>query len=175
MRKWFVVRTKPKNEERAKKNLENGGFEVLAPKIKYRRFKNGQVKETLEEMFPGYIFVRFSYLTDYRTVKYTRGVKDVVHFGEKVPHLDDNVIEYIRGRLKNGVAEIEREKIKAGEKVIVTQGPFKGFSGIFEREMKPYERVSILLEGLKYSARIILHRELIVPSGKNGDLREGLL
>ncbi|MCX7856851.1 MAG: transcriptional activator RfaH [Deltaproteobacteria bacterium] len=161
MEKWYVVRTKPKNEERAKRNLQNGGFEVLAPKIKYKKFKDGDVTEVIEEMFPGYIFVKFLPSRDYRTVKYTRGVREVVHFGDQVIPVEDDIIEYIKSKLKNGVAEIERQRFQSGEKVIITDGPFKGLVGIFEKELKPSERISILLEGLNYYAKIIIHRELV--------------
>lgn len=161
MRRWFVVRTKPKNEERARRNLENGGFEVLAPKIRYRRYKDGEMREVIEEMFPGYIFVKFSSPREYRIVKYTRGVKDVVRFGEKIIPLEEKVIDYIRSKLKDGIAEIEREKLTTGDRVVIIDGPFKGITGIFEKELKPSERVSILLEGLKYYARIIVPTELV--------------
>ncbi|MDW8001187.1 MAG: transcription termination/antitermination NusG family protein [Deltaproteobacteria bacterium] len=163
------MRTKPKNEERAKRNLENGGFEVLAPKIRYRKLKDGTIKEVIEEMFPGYIFVRFFSISDYRKVKYTRGVKDVVRFGNKIVPVEENVIEFIKRRLKNGIAEVERRPINSGDRVIITEGPFKGIVGIFEKELKPAERVSILLEGLNYYARMIIHRELITPyTGSSG-------
>lgn len=162
------MRTKPKNEERARKNLENGGFEVLAPKIKYRKFKNGDMVEVVEEMFPGYIFVKFFPLKDYRIVKYTRGVKDVVHFGDHIIPLEDEVIDYIKSRLKNGIAQVERQRLQSGDKVIVTEGPFKGLVGIFEKELKASERVSILLEGLKYYAKVIIPRELVSSYAESG-------
>jgi transcriptional antiterminator RfaH len=167
MIKWFVVRTKPKNEDRAKRNLENGGFEVLAPKIRYRRLKDGKISEVIEEMFPGYIFVKFLLEKDYRTIKYTRGVKEIVHFGDRIIPVQEEVIHYIRARLKNGVADLEPPKISRGEKVTITDGPFKGLTGIFERELKPKERVSILLEGLTYYAKIVLPREFVASCAEN--------
>jgi transcriptional antiterminator RfaH len=111
--------------------------------------------------------VKFLLEKDYRTIKYTRGVKEIVHFGDRIIPVQEEVIHYIRARLKNGVADLEPPKISRGEKVTITDGPFKGLTGIFERELKPKERVSILLEGLTYYAKIVLPREFVASCAEN--------
>jgi len=161
MKRWYVVNTKPRNEERAATNLSNGGIEVLAPKIKLRKFREGKFVYVIEPMFPGYIFVRFHPVDEFRMVKYTRGVKTIVHFGGRIIPLQDEMIEFIRTKLENGVASIEKPKIGKGEKVLIKDGPFKGFSGIFEDELDGKERVAILLEGVNYCAKMEIDRDLI--------------
>jgi len=161
MKRWYVVNTKPRNEDRAARNLVNGGIEVLAPKLKLRKFKEGKFVHVVEPMFPGYIFVRFHPLDEFRMVKYARGVKTIVHFGGRIIPLQDEIIEFIRTKLENGVASVEKPKISKGEKVLIKDGPFKGFSGIFESELDGKERVAILLEGVNYCAKIEIDRDLI--------------
>jgi transcription elongation factor/antiterminator RfaH len=161
MKRWYVVNTKPRNEERAAMNLLNGGIEVLAPKLKLRKFKEGKFVHVVEPMFPGYIFVRFHPVDDFRMVKYARGVKTIVHFGGRIIPLQDEMIEFIRTKLENGVASVEKPKIGKGEKVFIKDGPFKGFSGIFEDELDGKERVAILLEGVNYCAKMEIDRDLI--------------
>lgn len=161
MKRWYVVNTKPRNEDRAAMNLLNGGIEVLAPKIKLRKFKEGKFVYIVEPMFPGYIFVRFHPVDEFRMVKYARGVKTIVHFGGRIIPLQDEIIEYIRTKLENGVASLEKPKIGKGEKVLIKDGPFKGFSGIFESELDGKERVAILLEGVNYCAKMEIDRDLI--------------
>ena len=145
-------------------NLLNGGIEVLSPKLKFRKYKEGKFVLVVEPMFPGYIFVRFHPIDEFRMVKYARGVKTIVHFGGKIVPLQDGMIDFIRTRLENGVASIEKQKIGKGEKILIKDGPFKGFSGIFEDELDGKERVAILLEGVNYCAKMEIDRDLIDPA-----------
>jgi transcriptional antiterminator RfaH len=161
MRRWFVVNTKPKNEDRAAGNFLNGGFDALAPKIRLRKYKEGRFMYFIEPMFPGYIFVKFHPVDDYHLVKYTRGVKTIVNFGGKIIPLQEELIDFIKARLENGVATVEKKGFKRGEKVLVKDGPFKGFSGIFEKELDGKERVAILLDGVNYYAKVEIDRDLI--------------
>lgn len=162
MKRWYVVNTKPRNEERAATNLVNGGIEVLAPRLKIRRYKDGKFVQVVEPMFPSYIFVRFHPVEEFRMVKYTRGVKTIVNFGGKIVPLQDEMIEFIKSRLDNGVATIEKQKIGKGERIIIKDGPFKGFGGIFESELDGRERVAILLDGVNYCAKMEIDRDLII-------------
>ena len=43
MKLWFVVNTKPKNENRASHNLSAGGYDVLNPKLKLRKYREGRL------------------------------------------------------------------------------------------------------------------------------------
>jgi transcriptional antiterminator RfaH len=164
MKRWYVVNTKPHNEDRAAINLTNGGIEVLAPKLKLRKFKEGKFIQVIEPMFPSYIFVRFHPVDEFRMVKYARGVKTIVHFGGQIIPLKDEMIEFIKTRLENGVAAIQKPHMIKGEKILIKDGPFKGFSGIFESELDGKERVAILLDGVNYCAKMEIDRDLIVTT-----------
>ncbi len=161
MKKWFVVNTKPKNEDRAATNLISGGIEALSPKLKLKKFRNNRFVYVIEPMFPGYIFARFHPVDDFRLVKYARGVKTIVHFGEKIVPIHEELIDFIKSRLENGIATIEKKPILKGEKIIIKEGPFKGLTGIFEREMEGKERVAILLDAVQFAATMEIDRDLI--------------
>ena len=165
MKRWYVVCTKSKNEERAANNLMGGNIEVLAPKIKFKKYKEGKYVQITEPMFPGYIFVKFHPIDEFRLVKYTRGIRNIVNFNGKIVPLQDEMIGFIRGRLEKGdVATIQKKELKKGEKIIIQEGPFKGFSGIFEERLDGKERVAILLDGLGYCARMEIDRELVTSA-----------
>ncbi len=161
MKKWFVVNTKPKNEDRAAANLISIGIDTLAPKLKLKKFKNSRFVYVIEPMFPGYIFARFHPIDDFRIVKYARGVKTIVHFGEKIVPIHEELIDFLKSRLENGVATVEKKPISIGEKIIIKDGPFKGLTGIFEREMEGKERVTILLNAVQFAATMEIDRDLI--------------
>jgi len=156
-----VVNTKPKNEDRAATNLSGGGMEVLAPKLKFRRYKNGRFVHAIEQMFPGYIFVKFDPIDDFRLVKYARGVKTIVHFADRIIPVQEAAIDFIRSKLENGIATVEKKKFEKGGKVLIKEGPFKGLSGIFEKELEGKERVMILLDSVKFSVSMEIDRDLI--------------
>ncbi|MCX5814411.1 MAG: hypothetical protein NT178_18000 [Proteobacteria bacterium] len=162
MKRWFVVNTKPKNEDRAANNLSSGDIEVLAPKLKLRKYKDGKFIYVVEQMFPGYIFARFHPIDDFHLIKYTRGVKTIVHFGGKIVPVQDEMIAFIRYRLEDGVATLEKKQFKKGEKILVKDGPFKGISGIFEKELEGKDRVMILLDSVKFSVSVEIDGDLIV-------------
>ncbi len=116
-------------------------------------------------MFPGYIFVKFHPIDEYRLVKYTRGIRNIVNFNGKIVPLQDEMIGFIRSRLEEGdVATIQKKELKKGEKIIIQEGPFKGLSGIFEKELDGKERVAILLDGVGYCARMEIDRELVASA-----------
>ena len=164
MRYWFVVNTKPKNEDRAASNLAEGGIEVLAPKLKLRKYKNGRLVEVVEQMFPNYIFVKFHPSEEFRLVKYTRGVKTIVHFGNRIVPVQDEIIEFVKSRRVNGVAVLQRPKFKKGEKILIKEGPFKGLSGIFEKEMDGKDRVRILLDSVQFAASMEIDIDLVASA-----------
>lgn len=161
---WYVVNTKARNEERAAANLAQGGIEVLAPKIKFKRWREGKFAEIIEPMFPGYIFVKFHPVDEFRLVKYTRGIKTIVNFNGRIIPLQERLIDFIRERLVEGVATVEKQTFRKGEKIIIQDGPFKGFGGIFEQELDGKERIAILLEGVDYCARMEIDRELVTKA-----------
>jgi transcriptional antiterminator RfaH len=164
MKQWYVVNTKPKNEERAAVNLAGGGIEVLAPKLKLRKYKNGRFIYIVEQMFPGYIFVKFDPIDDFRLVKYARGVKTIVHFADRIYPVQDEAIAFIRSKLDDGVATVEKKRFEKGEKVLIKDGPFKGLSGIFEKELEGKERVMILLDSVKFSVSMEIDRDLVADA-----------
>jgi transcriptional antiterminator RfaH len=161
MKQWFVVNTKPKNENRASHNLATADYEVLNPKLKLRKYREGGFVEVVEAMFPNYIFVKFHPIDDYHMVKYTRGVTKIVTFGGKMVPLQEDFIEFIRSKLTDGVAKIEKQRFKKGERVFIKDGPFKGIGGIFERELEGEERAMILLEGINFYAKMVIDSDLI--------------
>ena len=76
--KWFLVYTKAKEEQRAKKNLENQGFSIFLPMIAFA-INNRSVSTIVKPMFPRYLFIKLNLEKDNWTlIKSTRGVSHMV-------------------------------------------------------------------------------------------------
>jgi transcriptional antiterminator RfaH len=160
--RWFLIHTQPKQESRAEYNLNAWHVETLAPKLKERRFQpyTGAPTYVVKPLFPGYIFALFKPAL-LGKIHYTRGVHSVVSFGESPVTVEDEVIAAIRARVREDGFVHVGEELKPGDKVLIKSGPLKNLSGVFERELKASERVSILLTSVKFQSRLTVERDAI--------------
>ena len=105
--KWLLVYTKAREEERAKKNLEQQGFETFLPMISYQ----GREKKinSMITMFPRYLFVKFNIENaSWNRIKSTRGVSHIITFGDKPSIVPFEIIKYLRKKVdENNAAIVE--------------------------------------------------------------------
>lgn len=158
---WYAIYIKPHKAEYAEMNLKGLGIEVYNPKYRKKTWRQGKPQFLLRQLFPNYIFARFSLNDNYRNVKYAKGVVRIIGNGDIPIPVDDGIIETIRSHQDGEYVVIKPSEFKEGEKVEIHDGPFAGFRGIFERELKDSERVIILLDAISFSARVEIQKELI--------------
>lgn len=164
---WYVIQTKPKQEERADSNLRAWGVETFFPKVKEPRYSpyTREPGFIIKALFPRYIFAQFDANSLVNKVRFTRGVQSVVSFGDIPTPVDDEIIFIIKSQIReDGFIRIG-EEFKSGDKVIVKNGPLRNFVGIFEQKIKDTDRVSILLESVSYQGRIVIERERLKKIG----------
>jgi len=149
---WHLAYTKPKSEDNVSRIFAEAGFEVLNPKLKEQKYLRNKLQNVITPLFPCYIFIEFEYEKDYRTIKYTRGVRRVVGTDYMPSIVPANIIDSIRSSMEAGLITIKPQRFQPGEEVIIKAGPFQGFDAIFERELKGIERVSILLKSINAKA-----------------------
>lgn len=159
---WYAVQTKPQEELRATNNLNIWRVETFAPTWRQRQpnRSSGNISYTLRPLFPGYIFARFDALKSLRKITYTRGVRRVVNFGNGPVPIHEEIIEFIRARVKDGIVEMD-EDFQAGDRVRIKEGPLAGLVGIFQRSAGSNERVSVLMTTIKYQSHVTIDRQLI--------------
>ena len=51
-RSWYLVHTKPRQENLAQENLERQGYETYLPRVYQTRRRNGRYVKTMEAFFP---------------------------------------------------------------------------------------------------------------------------
>lgn len=160
---WYVIHTKPRQEDRAESNLRAWGVETFNPQLKGRSTKQraGASVPVSKPLFPQYIFARFDLQQLLHKVTFTRGVHTVVRFGGNSVPVDDEMIAVMKSRRgSDGFIKIG-EEFKSGDRVMVQEGPFRNFIGIFEREIKETDRVRILLAAVSFQSHVIVERESI--------------
>lgn len=157
---WYAVYTKPNREEMVAGFLKNAGLEVFNPKLKQRKYLQGVYRDIISPLFPSYIFVRFEpMITSW--MRYTRGVRKIVG-GDSPWPVSNEIIDLIKSNEENGFISIKPHELRCGDKVAIKDGPLQGFKGIFEKEVNGQERVILLLTAIKYQARIIIEKSLLI-------------
>jgi transcriptional antiterminator RfaH len=142
---WFVVQTKPGDENRAETHLLNQKIETFLPLLEIHQYSNGKMVQKIEPLFPNYIFARLDLKLQYYKVKWTRGVSKILGTGDGPVPISEKVIESIKERAgKDNLVKLE-EKLKEGDVVQITSGPLKELSGIFQKKISDNGRVRILL------------------------------
>lgn len=150
---WYAIYTKPKCEDSAARLLNNAGIETCSPKIRALKRVRGKYVDVIEQLFPSYIFACFDREKHCHMIRYTRGVKYIV--GKETPlSVPAEIIQAIQERMQGGVVVPVPEDIKKGDRVMIKEGPFKDFYGVFQRDMPGKARAMILLEALHCTLQI---------------------
>jgi transcriptional antiterminator RfaH len=154
--RWYVIHTKPKQEERAGNNLNAWNIETLVPLFRSRPKKQNtaESKYRIGPLFPRYIFAWFNARSLLHKIRYTRGVHNVVSFGGEPTPIDDEIINSIRARVGDGGFVNISEEFKRGDKVMIDHDMFGSLEGVFKEGVGGTERVRILLSRINYQAHI---------------------
>lgn len=159
---WFAVQTKPSQEDLAAFNLGRLGLDIFLPKIKQDK-RDGRRSGITKPMFPRYLFARFCPLRYMHLIIYARGVRQIVCAGDTPVPVDESIIESIRVRVgPDGFLDLSSDALQPGDHITVEGGPFNGNSGVFEREADVHKRVVILLESIRYQARVVVDKTHVI-------------
>ena len=163
---WYVVHSKPREEQKALENLQKQGFECFLPMMTLEKLVRGRVKSVTEPLFNRYLFVQTqSQNQNFSVIKSTLGVHRLVSFGPLPSQVSDTLIETIRSLASLLGSEINdsRSLIRSGDEVMLVEGPFKGLKGIFH-ESSGTKRAFVFIELLHKQHIIQVDKSDIVPS-----------
>jgi transcriptional antiterminator RfaH len=159
--RWYAIRTRPKQEDRADINLRAWHVQTFAPKLKMSSSSTSVNRQTSKPLFARYIFAYFDVGQLLHKINYTRGVEHVVSFGDSPIPIDDTVIDFIKNQIdKDGFIQLG-EELKYGDKVEIKFGPLKHLVGIFQKRIKATDRVEILLNAVSYQSHLLIESEMI--------------
>lgn len=156
---WYLLNTKPRNEQRACKNIQHQGYDAFYPVYKNTRLVKGSRTEKTEALFPGYLFVNTTdQHANFNALRSTRGVYDFVRFGGKIAEVNEQLIHQLKSnlaQLQNEAAANSAHNLKQGDAVTITEGPFRGLSAIFATE-DGLERSVLLINLLHKQSELTL-------------------
>jgi transcriptional antiterminator RfaH len=157
---WYVVQSKPREEERARYFLEEKGFDTYLPMmevLKVRGFKNVKTESAL---FPGYLFCRFNPDDSLAHVRWTRGVKKLLPESVHPIPVENEVVQAIQS-LQQHDGVIRQQPLQQNDRIRVARGPMKDILGVFDHWTSDDGRVKVLLNFINYQASVELHHSLV--------------
>ena len=124
------------------------GIEVCLPRIRFRRAtRKGRVWVT-EALFPNYLFARFDWHGSLRRVLHARGVRTVVHFGNRWPTIAGETISELQRLASDKEVHTIPDELEEGQNVEIVGGPFHGLAAVVTRPLPSRQRVAVLLDFL---------------------------
>ncbi len=137
-KRWYVIHTYSGYEERVAKNLqqrveslgmEEKIFNVLVPKEKKVRIKDGKRKIVEEKIYPGYVLIEMIVADDsWYVVRNTPNVTGFVGTGVTPLPLSEGEIINLKKRMGMDTTKFKIDII-VGSLVKIIDGPFKDFDG----------------------------------------------
>ena len=153
-RHWYVVYTKPREEARARENLERQGHQCYLPELSLEKRRRGKVVPVTEPLFPRYLFIRCAdelATAGWGSLRSTRGVVKLVAFGAGPCTVDDAFLDALQLRATRGPAATQA-LFAPGEVVTIAEGPFAGLEAIFQLK-EGADRAAVLLDLLGQQVR----------------------
>ena len=155
MRNWYLIKTKPRQENVAIQNLKNQEYSTYCATV---TINNKHVV-----LFPGYIFIHLDNKKEnWSPIRSTKGVVNFVRFGLNFAQVPDNVIEFLKANQLINKEKLENlNKFKSGDKVQITEGVLKNCVAIF-KSFKSDERVILLMNIIGQKQAITIKQELVI-------------
>jgi transcriptional antiterminator RfaH len=150
---WYTLYSKPNAEYQVARALSRRGIETYVPELAAAKGGHGP---TQKPFFPCYLFMRINLeQVGLSQIEWTPGLRRIVAFGERPCPLPDRVIELIRCRLEGikAAGGWPAPRFEPGERVRITDGPFKDLLAILEGPCTPARRVQVLLTFLGQVSR----------------------
>ena len=137
-RRWYVLHTYSGYEENVKRNLEQRRdsfdmgesiYNVLVPKEKKIKIKNGKRVTIEDKIFPGYVLVEMIVTDDsWYVVRNTPNVTGFIGSGTTPTPIDAKEMDDLQKRM--GVDQPSHTiDVSVDEPVRIVDGPFKNFEG----------------------------------------------
>lgn len=139
-RRWYAVHTYSGYEENVAESLmqriealgmKDYIFNIIVPKEKKVKIKNGKRRVVEEKVFPGYVLVEMNVTDDsWYVVRNTPNVTGFIGMGNTPSPLSQAEVDALLKRAEATTAEPEVTiDLQVGMAVKIGDGPFKGFEG----------------------------------------------
>lgn len=134
--RWYVIHTKPRQEQRALLNLQQQGYTCYLPLLAIEKLRHGALTVVQEPLFSRYLFIELDTGQSgpsWGPIRSTLGVSRLVSFGAEPATISADLIEQLHCLSETAHDGPER-MFKHGELVQIKDGPFAGIEGIYQMD-----------------------------------------
>lgn len=169
---WYVIHSKPRQEQRALENLSRQGFECYLPILSVEKIQRGALRLASEPMFPRYLFLasnRPNQGLNWTAIRSTKGVCNLVSFGQTPATASASLISSLRN-LEVSAAKTPQRLFSPGQRVQLIDGPFAGVEGEYQKIIEMHDgeaRAIVLLEILSRKTPLNVLPQSLVPVVSN--------
>ena len=152
---WYVIHTKPRQEQRALTNLQQQSYLCYLPMITLEKLARGRLNLVEEPLFPRYLFICLDngrHGPNWAPIRSTIGVSGLVTFGSTPAKIDANLIDLLQHQ-QAGLNETPERLFHQGEVLTVADGPFAGLEAVYQMQSGD-NRAMVLIELMGKSAQM---------------------
>ena len=152
---WYVIHTKPRQEQRALINLQQQGYQCYLPMIAIEKLSRERLHVIEEPLFPRYLFISLDasrYGQNWSPIRSTWGVSGLVSFGSEPAKINSGLIDLLRQQ-EHGLSEDPQRLFSTGENLLVAEGPFAGLPAVYQMASGE-NRAMVLIELMGKSAQM---------------------
>jgi len=152
---WYAIHTRSHFEQKVFDGICGKSVEAFLPKIQVMSRRKDRRKKIMIPLLPGYVFVRFQMEPEvYWEIIKTVGVVRMIGFMGKPVCAKDEEINSLM--ILNGTDRTvhNQEFMKAGDRVMIMEGPLKGLVGFYLRHKGQSEKVVVSIELLQRSLAV---------------------
>jgi transcription antitermination factor NusG len=156
---WWVAHVRSRQEKALARHLQPLGISYYLPQREQKIRRAGRKFISYLPLFPGYLFFRGTDDDRYAALR-SNLVAQVIEVVDQ-PLLDTE-LGRLRTLQESGLPLVSHPYIEPGSAVSVTDGPFRGYSGIAVRA-KGQLRIVVSISLLRTSFAVELDREAVAP------------
>ena len=143
MEGWYVAKIRVQKESGLMTFLAQCGGDAFYPKFIQKDRSGGK----LTAMFPTYMFCYLDpHSSIWPMVRWAPGLTYFLSTDGEPCRLPQTLIDYLRQQVSECNDSTSSRDLTNGDRVLISDGPFAGFEGIFQRYMSSRQRCRILLE-----------------------------
>jgi len=153
---WYVIHTKPRQEQRALGNLQQQGYTCFLPMLTQQKLCRGALTAVREPLFARYLFILLDsgqMGQSWAPIRSTKGVSRLVTLGTEPAKVATELIDALRAH--NDAATHIQPLFAPGERVQIKDGPFAGLEAIYQFD-NGERRAMVLIELLNKPSCITL-------------------
>ncbi len=163
---WYLVYTKPRQEELAAENLIRQGYEVFLPKLRESRQSHRAAKNKIVPLFSRYLFISLDCDTDqWAPIRSTLGVSMLVRFGSLPLAVPESLVTRLKTEVcEHGYINVPEKKYTSGQTVRITDGALQGYEAIFSAS-NGSDRVIVLLNIIGQQSSVSVPKHFVEAIG----------